>query len=380
MLHFVPCRVSLLLLPWSYRCAAEIKEEKGGATPTLVHVLFFFFLLTSSLLSFLLKKFFFSDYDVAFLSFLFRCRRVPSLGREELLAMPTITPAQATNSSALYSEELFYSVLKQGNPTRERVNALASLALRHLSKAPETWAAIRVALMEQSNLDGPLNRTLWYVTDALMKHAPHTYVPLIAPRLMEYTAQQLPWSLVAQGHASRQWFEVLVLSWDSILPPRLFATLRQHAVQSRSGAELHGLLESSPSRGDAGELATAEELQRLRDSWDAMKYWSGAGVGGTTASTSLSYEAGNTRALAAAEDLLADYSVSAALSPPSSSAALAPRQTTHGEVDTDESAEDDDYVPNFVAGAQPRELPKLDIPKRRRREGRRRPRDDDLDF
>lgn len=281
--------------------------------------------------------------------------------------------AGAPHLPSLYNEQLYYAVLKQGNPSEARVEALAGLALRHLPKSAETWAALRKALMEQTDLDGPANRTLWYVMDALMKDAPHVFVPLLAPRLLEYTIQQLPWELAGHRGQTRLWFESLVLSWEAVLPRRLFSALRQHAVQSRSGAELHGLLDAAQNTRDDGTLATAAELQRLQDAFDAVRYMS------EEAANALAFQAFP----AASLDVLAEgdgTAVAASASPaPPSHTTAAPASASPGATAAESSSDEDSYSPDYVEGAQPRELPKLDLPKpKRRREARRRPREDDL--
>ncbi|KAG5477868.1 hypothetical protein LSCM1_05170 [Leishmania martiniquensis] len=284
-------------------------------------------------------------------------------------------------SSALYTERLFYAVLKQGNPSEARVEALAALALRHLPRYTETWAALRKALMEESDLDGALNRTLWYVLDALIKHAPHVFVPLLAPRLLEYTVQQLPWGLARRRGQNLLWFEALVLSWEKVLPQRLYSAIRQHAVQSRSGAELHNLLEVAQTSADDGTPASATELQQLRDAWDAVQY-----MGEQEAGKFVFYARHSTAALEAEEELVDRSSSSSALV--SGLHARVSRNkgdasglgsTGDDAVKAQEQQEEDEYTPDFVEGAKPRELPQLNLPKmKRRREGRRRPRDDDL--
>ncbi|CAG9574707.1 conserved hypothetical protein [Leishmania major strain Friedlin] len=287
-------------------------------------------------------------------------------------------------SSALYTERLFYAVLKQGNPSEARVEALAALALRHLPKSAETWAALRKALMEQSDLDGAPNRTLWYVLDALIKHAPHVFVPLVAPRLLEYTIQQLPWELAGHRGQTLLWFEALVLSWEKVLPQRLYSAVRQHAVQSRSGAELHDLLEAAENSVDDGTSASPADLQQLRDAWDAVQY-----MGEQEAGKSVFHAR-----LIAAAVVVADEDGNSSLSPSPPVSGLYATPTGHngrtagaGTSGADiantqqqqQQQEEDEYTPDFIEGAKPRELPKLDLPKlKRRREGRRRPREEDL--
>ncbi|KAK7197028.1 hypothetical protein NESM_000646600 [Novymonas esmeraldas] len=284
--------------------------------------------------------------------------------------------------SALYTEKLFYAVLRQGNPSEARVEAMAALALRNLPKAAETWAGLRKALMEQSDLDGPTNRTLWYVLDALVKHAPHVFVPLLAPRLLEYTVQQLPWELAGHRGQTLLWFESLVLSWDKVLPQRLYSAIRQHAVQSRSGAELHGLLEAAHNPVDDGTAASSADLQRLRDVWDAVLY-----MGEQEAAKSVFYAQPIAAAVEAA-DVDADASVGGSHGATATGGGGgggharrggADGRAAVGDAHHEEDEEEEDYAPSFVDGAKPRELPKLDLPKqKRRREARRRPREDDL--
>ncbi|KAG5503553.1 hypothetical protein JKF63_05693 [Porcisia hertigi] len=280
--------------------------------------------------------------------------------------------------SALYTERLFYAALKQGNPSEARVEALVTLALRHLSKSAETWAALRKALMEQSDLDGASNRTLWYVLDALIKHAPHVFVPLLAPRLLEYAIQQLPWELAGHRGQTLLWFEALVLSWEKVLPQRLYSAIRQHAVQSRSGAELHSLLEAAQNSVDDGTPASSLDLQRLRDAWDAVHF-----MGEQEAGKSV-FRARHV--IAAVEVENKNDGMSSA--PGGGLYAMimggSGRRTREDNSDADVTKtqpqqEEDEYTPGFVDGAKPRELPVLDLPKlKRRREGRRRPREDDL--
>ncbi|KPI84463.1 hypothetical protein ABL78_6492 [Leptomonas seymouri] len=297
----------------------------------------------------------------------------------------------APHSPSLYNEQLFYAVLKQGNPSEARVEALAALALRHLPKSAETWAALRKVLMEQSDLDAPSNRTLWYVMDALMKDAPHVFVPLLAPRLLEYTIQQLPWELAGHRGQTRLWFESLVLSWESVLPQRLYSAIRQHAVQSRSGAELHGLLDAAQSNvADDGSLASSMELQRLQEAFDAVHYM------GDEEANKIIFQAFPDTSLDALVESNHNNSsgggggVAPAPSATQTKEALSklsgnsggPRvSTTNSTTPAEEesTSDEDDYSPNYVEGARPRELPKLDLPKqKRRREARRRPREDDL--
>ncbi|KAI5688262.1 hypothetical protein MNV84_04305 [Leishmania braziliensis] len=286
-------------------------------------------------------------------------------------------------SSVLYTERLFYAALKQGNPSEARVEALAALALRHLPRSAETWAALRKALMEQSDLDGAPNRALWYVLDALMKHAPHVFVPLLAPRLLEYTIQQLPWELAGHRGQTLLWFETLVLSWEKVLPQRLYSAVRQHAVQSRSGAELHDLLKATQNSVDDGTSASSVDLQQLRDAWDAVQY-----MGEQEAGKSVFHARHTTTAVEVVDE---DANKSSSFSAPVSrlhAMSIGNSDRTAGagasgddvtKTQQQQEEEEDDYTPDFVEGAKPRELPKLDLPKqRRRREGRRRPRADDL--
>ncbi|GET89063.1 hypothetical protein, conserved [Leishmania tarentolae] len=283
--------------------------------------------------------------------------------------------------TALYTERLFYAALKQGNPSEARVEALAALALRHLPKSAETWAALRKALMEQSDLDGASNRTLWYVLDALIKHAPHVFVPLVAPRLLEYTIQQLPWELAGHRGQALLWFEALVLSWEKVLPQRLYNAVRQHAVQSRSGAELHDLLEAAESSVDDGTSASPADLQQLREAWDALQYMGEQEAGKSVfhvrpiaTAAVVEDEDGNGSSFPSAP-------VSGMYASTTGSSGLTAGASTSGAdiENTQQQQEDDEYIPDFVEGAKPRELPKLDLPKlKRRREGRRRLRDDDL--
>lgn len=277
--------------------------------------------------------------------------------------------AAAPHSPSLYNEQLFYAVLKQGNPSEARVEALAGLALRHLTKSAETWAALRKVLMEQADLDAPANRTLWYVMDALLKGAPHVFVPLLAPRLLEYSIQQLPWELAGHHGQTRLWFESLVLSWEAVLPQRLYGAIRQHAVQSRSGAELHGLLDAAQQTVDDGAPASTTELQRLQDSFDAVRYL------GEEEAQRAALNAFSVAALRAEVPSVQPTSAAAAQTGSSGTAAA----TTAAAAVSSSEEDEEDYAPDFVPGAQRRELPKLDLPKqKRRRDARRRPREDDL--
>jgi hypothetical protein len=294
-----------------------------------------------------------------------------------------VVNAAAPHSPSLYNEQLYYAVLKQGNPSEARVEALASLALRHLPKSAETWAALRKVLMEQTDLDAAPNRTLWYVMDALMKGAPHVFVPLLAPRLLEYTVQQLPWELAGHRGQARLWFESLVLSWEAVLPQRLFAAIRQHAVQSRSGAELHGLLDAAQQQVDDGSLAGSAELQRLQDAFDALRYMSDEEANKMAFQA---FSATSLEKLVENEDRSGDMAATTATTPAAKRAKTAPAGSSDSTaapattaVPASDDDDDDDYAPDYVEGATPRELPKLDLPKqKRRREARRRPREDDL--
>lgn len=301
------------------------------------------------------------------------------------MASITVNSA-APHSPSLYNEQLFYAVLKQGNPSESRIEALAGLALRHLTKSAETWAALRKALMEQSDLDAPTNRTLWYVMDALLKDAPHVFVPLLTPRLLEYTIQQLPWELAGHRGQARLWFESLVLSWEAVLPPRLFSAIRQHAIQSRSGAELHGLFDATQHAGDDGTPATSASLQRLQDAFDAVRYMSDEEANRLAVAAfaarpleELRAEGGSSSSGGGGAGLTAaDATQTRAVQGISSSSGSVYNTAASATAEMSTSDEDD-YAPDYVAGAQPRELPKLDLPKqKRRREARRRPREDDL--
>lgn len=300
-----------------------------------------------------------------------------------------VVNSAAPHSPSLYNEQLFYAVLKQGNPSEARVEALAALALRHLPKSAETWAALRKALMEQSDLDAPTNRTLWYVMDALLKDAPHVFVPLLAPRLLEYTIQQLPWELAGHRGQTRLWFEALVLSWEAVLPQRLFSAIRQHAVQSRSGAELHGLLDASQHAGDDGTPANTAALQRLQDAFDAVRYMGDEEANRLALEAFAATPLGELRgegASSGSSNSLHAVAGAQTSGPGSGSTRSAIQSRNLYNMAADATAatssseeEEDDYAPDYVAGAKPRELPKLDLPKqKRRREARRRPREDDL--
>lgn len=289
--------------------------------------------------------------------------------------MTTTANTAAPHSPSLYNEQLFYAVLRQGNPSESRVEALAALALRHLAKAAETWAALRKVLMEQSDFDAAPNRTLWYVMDALLKAAPHVFVPLLAPRLLEYSIQQLPWELAGDHGQTRLWFESLVLSWEAVLPQRLYAAIRQHAVQSRSGAELHGLLDAVQSSVDDGAPATTTELQRLQDSFDTVRYL------GEEEANRAALHAFPLAQLTAVLPTVSHTGSSGSTTTTGTAANVAATANTASTAAAASSSEEDEdeYAPDFVVGAQRRELPKLDLPKqKRRRDARRRPREDDL--
>ncbi|EPY34330.1 hypothetical protein STCU_01640 [Strigomonas culicis] len=257
-------------------------------------------------------------------------------------------------SAGGFSEDFFYAVLQHCNPSAARIDGVTRVALRHLPFATEMWSAIRRVLMEQTDLDGPVNRALWCLVDALLKHAPLVFVPLMGPRLVEYAVQHMPWRLV-QG-SGEVWCERMVRTWEGVVPPAVYSAVRRHAVQCRSEADLDGALHARQAQGEleGGAAATPAQVRQLFEEWDALKYLCVTTASATRESGGLGCGG-----------------------PPSRTAPFLSRpHAARGwrRRGTDED-EEDDYVPDFVKGAKPRELPKLDIQVRRK--PRRRAREDD---
>lgn len=286
----------------------------------------------------------------------------------EKMALTKYTPPD-------FSEELFDVMLESCTPSRSRVEALTQIALRNLPRATDTWSALRKALVRQRELGSDENKALWYVLDSLMKHAPHVFVPLIAPRLLDYVVQQMPWHLVgvvSTFNSGVLWCDVMIRTWDGLLPPQLMRSVRSFVVQLRSGKELTNAMNMDGDNDEVQSVdlpATREQVQQLRESWDV--FWSFAAEGVRKPKETPAASVAPPRARVKHE---AGVKREAIVRPGD-----APHGADGGAADDDDS--DAEYTPEFVAGAQRRELPSIAADgiaaQRTRRPARRRPREEE---
>ncbi|KAG8348169.1 hypothetical protein ERJ75_000424000 [Trypanosoma vivax] len=283
--------------------------------------------------------------------------------------------ALAVNSSTDFSEELFAVMLESCTPSRYRIEALTQIALRHLSHASDTWTALRKALVRQQELESDENRALWYVLDSLMKHAPHVFVPLISPRLHDYVVQQLPWHLVgviSTIGSGALWCQAMIRTWDGLLPPLLYRSVWSFVVQLQSGRELTnaiGMNDMNDGVQAVDPPATQEQVRQLREAWEVFRSFVGEGAenGGRTPEVTVPVT-------------VAAAPVSVKLEPGLETINV---KLEHGN-DAGGGGEDDsdvEYIPDFVRGAQHRQLPSASgddgAGQRPRRAARRRPREED---
>lgn len=285
---------------------------------------------------------------------------------------------------------LFREVLCHGDPSLPRVTAVTALALRHPERAHDVYAEIRRTLIAvMASHDVPLRtvKFLWYLMDSLMKHAPHLYLPLLSPRIAEDVAQLMPWTMTqrprdvlqtqtaVESENPLQWCERLILSWKKWLPMRAFNDVTQqmmrHVLRLEEAEEAEAVGGSEPSSSAA---PTEEDMEALKEAWQGL-YFTCKSI------------------IEEGEEIDFQERLNAAASAPPIALPLHgadaggreggeafSRNTGFGGArpDEDEDEDEEEYTPEFVSGAKPRELPKVDIPKeRRRRDARRREREDD---
>lgn len=284
--------------------------------------------------------------------------------------MPTVSSSHPPldDCESAFSEDLFQSLLENINLSARRIEALTRLALRHLSAAPETWSALRRALVDTPAAAHrePRYKALWALWDSLLKHCTPVFAPLMVPRLEEYVSQLMPWDRLDWQAAEDLWWEEMVLSWAPVLPAPVFGAVKRVVVDHRSQAKLHGVLEAqslgySASVEEGKAPASAEDMNRLREDWKELQVMCAA----RTQAARQQAQQSSYEALLAQVTSVRDGSGYPVAVPAAESG-------THSTG----SASDEDYSPEFVAGAKPRVLPDLGLPTRRRR-GARRPRDDD---
>ncbi|KAH9597126.1 hypothetical protein LSM04_003148 [Trypanosoma melophagium] len=299
-----------------------------------------------------------------------------------------------------FSEELFTVMLESCSPTRSHVEALTHAVLRHLPRAADAWAALRKALVRQQELESDENKALWYVLDSLMKHAPHVFVPLVAPRLYDYVVQQMPWHLVgvvSSLGSGALWCDAMIRTWEGVLPPHLFRSIKSFVVQLRSGKELANAMnlkgDGSNKNDDDVQFvdppATRENMQQLRETWEVFKSFAAEGVTEvrdtvvttTAITTTTTGERGVTKreVAEATKESNTSYLVKVKQEPGTYTNIKLESKVQNPNSDDDDS--DVEYMPEFVRGAQHRELPSLapdgGVPQRARRAARRRPREEE---
>ncbi|CBH13680.1 hypothetical protein, conserved [Trypanosoma brucei gambiense DAL972] len=292
-----------------------------------------------------------------------------------------------TTTSSDFTEELFFVLLESCTPSRSRVETLTQIALRNLPCATATWSALRRAFVRQQELESDENKALWYVLDSLMKHAPHVFIPLVAPRLFDFVVQQLPWHLagvVSTYGSGALWCDSMIRTWEGLLPPLLFRTVNSFVVQLRGGKELSRAMNPNDADEEIQTIdfpATREEMQQLQEAWDVFRTFAAegavnrAGATPTTPGDVVKTEQTTTAVVATAE-------VCVKQEPSLTTAGVVKSEYgAHAGVNTDDEDDSDvEYIPVFVRGAQRRELPPLTnengTAPRPRRAARRRPRDD----
>ncbi|EPY41857.1 hypothetical protein AGDE_00646 [Angomonas deanei] len=268
----------------------------------------------------------------------------------------------SNSSYNAFNEHFVCSVLRQSDASVEKTDAIVKLIVRHIVKVNDSWSAIRKCLAEQVDLDSRTSRAVWNVTDSLLKAVPHVFVPLMAPRLHEYSVNYLPWDLVQwdgrKEAGKRTWCEVMVQSWSSVLPKEIYTPIRQHALQCRSEADLNSALFAQQQNTAAeNEAATPAQLQELTEHWDHLKYFCNAFI--------------------AEKNKIATRNILQSEVEPvklgSFTHAEGDSIDTKGPQTTEEDS--DEYSPNYVADATGGKLPKLDI--KMKRKARKREREDD---
>ncbi|ORC88858.1 uncharacterized protein TM35_000152890 [Trypanosoma theileri] len=292
-----------------------------------------------------------------------------------------------------FSEELFAVMLESCSPTRTHVEALTHAVLRHLPRAADAWAALRKALVRQQELESDENRALWYVLDSLMKHAPHVFVPLVAPRLYDYVVQQMPWHLVgvvSTMGSGALWCDAMIRTWEGVLPPHLFRSVKSFVVQLRSGKELANAMnlndDGSNKNDDDVQFidppATRENMQQLRETWEVFKSFAAEGVTGvkdTVVTTREERGVTKREVTETRKESNTSYLVQVKHEPGTYTNIKTDSKVQDPDSDDDDS--DVEYMPEFVKGAKQREMPSLTadggVPQRARRAARRRPREEE---
>lgn len=215
----------------------------------------------------------------------------------------------------------------------------------------------------------------------------------------------------AQRAASWRWWEALILSWEPFLPADGFAPVRYFLTQRKSLAELDGAMAQTAngsggsSNGDGngiggsgsarGQPASPADMQQLQEEWSTLKYLcsSARTTSGAGGHRGFSFEE-LLASFASAEAERAEGSATTTVSAAMTTAAVGTRAAASkagnnisgpgssgdesGSEDSDGDDDDGSYVPEYIAGAKPRQLPDLGLPaQRRRRDNRRRQRDED---
>lgn len=185
--------------------------------------------------------------------------------------MPAVQSVASTekNISAVSLSSLpfvvFEEVLQQGNPSVQRVRAVANWALSDVASAPRIWSIVhRALIMESWKLANQVKRDvdeeanvrqcserlqfLWYVVDALVKHIPHVYILLISPHLAELVEQCIPWGMtwyitqerlpasaqnILGGGGVPRWCVEMIRSWSGLLPLSLYQDVYQRMTEFR---------------------------------------------------------------------------------------------------------------------------------------------------
>lgn len=285
------------------------------------------------------------------------------------------------NMYPVLSDDLLYTLLQHGDATCSRVLALTEVILGYPTYAEEVCISLQRWIKEEylqlqlkgSGVDERQRlRFLWYLLDALLKHAYDLYMPLIRPFLLEFATQYLPWSLGTTAAAASTssssspcWPEQLVHSWADVLSQQQYQELYRHLLQAQ-------LLRAEPTGEEAGDgeeaavkagrgKASESEVLQLQEGWDALLCTAKAVVA-----------EGEVEHLREEMDSAVREAVLRSSAP---LAAATPQEVTkrsREDVSSDEES-DEEYAPQYVEGAQPRVLPHVDVPRlRRRRDARRR--------
>jgi hypothetical protein len=163
-------------------------------------------------------------------------------------------------------EALFSVMLDHATPTNGSIRALRLAALGRLPDYADTWAALHAALLDVGRDGGTKTQALWYTVDALLQAAPLVFGPVIAPRLPELVQEAMPWA--------EAWCAPLVAAWASVLPREDAAGLVEAAARMRSTLLLDAEIAAQTSAGaDAAETtpATRNELAELEDCWGRLE-------------------------------------------------------------------------------------------------------------